>query len=465
MGRETDKTNSKIGESTVKNDKQKVLRLILSITTVLSILMLFSVFICLSLGQKIACISCTALLVVFGIASSVLLAIIVSLNKNAPSAFMEEVNEFVESYKTNDFLCKIVDNYTESSSINIFILEFTFLPLAIKKDLYNNRECYIIANTRNISSENTKITEYFKFVNAFSQTIIDKYISNVQCAFLLRDYCRTILKNNSDIIRLQSLPNSIKDSFLDVNELYVALHNQGVLEDQQDQEAYYAFLFLLYMADKKHFCNLAKTVLENYGLSVDDSIEKVIDTLYNNDIDEHKIAFYILAANSEKHNYLDIWNDEIDKLKQIVSGRIRYIKEKEKIQRLSEKNQEQDTVRFDIDDIDLMTGVQFEWFISFLFGKLGYATEITKSSGDQGIDIIAKKGNAVVAIQTKCYSKPVGNHAIMEAVAGAKYYNATKTMVVTNNGFTKSARDLAQANNVVLWDRAILKEKMNEINE
>ena len=53
----------------------------------------------------------------------------------------------------------------------------------------------------------------------------------------------------------------------------------------------------------------------------------------------------------------------------------------------------------------------------------------------------------------------------MEAVAGAKYYNATKTMVVTNNGFTKSARDLAQANNVVLWDRAILKEKMNEINE
>lgn len=72
MGRETDKTNSKIGESTVKNDKQKVLRLILSITTVLSILMLFSVFICLSLGQKIACISCTALLVVFGIASSVI---------------------------------------------------------------------------------------------------------------------------------------------------------------------------------------------------------------------------------------------------------------------------------------------------------------------------------------------------------------------------------------------------------
>ncbi len=218
------------------------------------------------------------------------------------------------------------------------------------------------------------------------------------------------------------------------------------------------------MADKKHFCNLAKTALENYGLSVDDSKEKIIDTLYNNDIDEQSIAFYILAANSEKFDYLDIWNEEIDKLKQIVSGRIRYIKEKEKIQRLSEKNQKQETVRFDINDIDLMTGAQFEWFISYLFSKLGYSTEMTKASGDQGVDVIARKGKAVVAIQAKCYSKPVGNHAIMEAVAGAKYYNATKTIVVTNNGFTKSARELAQVNNVVLWDRTVLKEKINEIN-
>lgn len=464
MSIETDKTNSKNGRKHNKNDKQKVLRIILSITTVLSIWMLFAVFICLSFGQKIACISCTAFLIGFGIASCVLLTIIIDLNKKAPSPFIKEVNEIVESYKTNESLCKILDNYAESCSINIFILEFTFLPLTIKKDLYNNCECYRIANNRNISSEDTKNTDYFKFVNAFSQTIIDKHISNVQCAFLLRDYCRTVFKNNSDIILLQSLPKNVKDSFLDVNELYIALHNQGVLDYRQDQEAYYAFLFLLYMADKKHFCNSAKIVLENYGLSVDDSVEKMIDTLYNNDIKESNIAFYILAANSEKFDYLDIWNEEIDKLKQIVSGRVRFIKEKEKIQRLSEKNQEQETVRFDIDDIDLMAGAQFEWFISYLFSKLGYSTEITKASGDQGIDVIARKGKAVVAIQAKCYSKPVGNHAIMEAVAGAKYYNATKTMVITNNGFTKSARELAQANNVVLWDRTILKEKMNEIN-
>lgn len=67
-----------------------------------------------------------------------------------------------------------------------------------------------------------------------------------------------------------------------------------------------------------------------------------------------------------------------------------------------------------------------------------------------------------MAIQTKCYSGTVGNHAIMEAVAGAKHYGATKCMVVTNSSFTKSARELAESNKVVLWDRKILKEKIDQ---
>ena len=110
-----------------------------------------------------------------------------------------------------------------------------------------------------------------------------------------------------------------------------------------------------------------------------------------------------------------------------------------------------------------MSGEQFEHFVTYLFNNLGYTATNTKLSGDQGIDVLAKKGKITIAIQTKCYSKPVGNHAIMEAVAGAKYYNADKIMVVTNSTFTRSARELAESNNVILWDRSILKEKLEEI--
>jgi restriction system protein len=51
----------------------------------------------------------------------------------------------------------------------------------------------------------------------------------------------------------------------------------------------------------------------------------------------------------------------------------------------------------------------------------------------------------------------------MEAVAGMKYYNANKCMVITNSTFTKSAQELAKVNNVELWDRQILKEKLTGI--
>lgn len=118
-----------------------------------------------------------------------------------------------------------------------------------------------------------------------------------------------------------------------------------------------------------------------------------------------------------------------------------------------------------IDDIDLMDGTEFEELIAKLFRKMGYDAEVTKASGDQGIDVIATKNGFKYGIQAKCYSGQVGNSAIQEVVAGKTYYSLNKAIVVTNNFFTKSAIKLAEANGVVLWDRNILKEKLIYINQ
>ena len=99
--------------------------------------------------------------------------------------------------------------------------------------------------------------------------------------------------------------------------------------------------------------------------------------------------------------------------------------------------------KYTIDDIDLMTGTEFEEFIALLFKKMGYSSQVTKQSGDQGIDVIAIKNNTRIGIQAKCYSNAVGNAAIQEAVAGKNFYNCDKTVVVTNNYFTTAAIDLA----------------------
>ncbi len=119
--------------------------------------------------------------------------------------------------------------------------------------------------------------------------------------------------------------------------------------------------------------------------------------------------------------------------------------------------------KINISDIDIMSGYDFEKFVAELFQKMGYKSYATQESNDQGIDVVAKRDDITIAIQAKCYSQPVGNHAIMEAVAGMKYYDADKAMVVTNSTFTRSAIELAKKNNVQLWDRKALIEKIDEI--
>lgn len=43
---------------------------------------------------------------------------------------------------------------------------------------------------------------------------------------------------------------------------------------------------------------------------------------------------------------------------------------------------------YSIDDIDLMTGYEFEQFVSDLFKKMGYTTQLTKASGDQELMLL-----------------------------------------------------------------------------
>ena len=117
---------------------------------------------------------------------------------------------------------------------------------------------------------------------------------------------------------------------------------------------------------------------------------------------------------------------------------------------------------YSIEDVDLMTGVQFEQFLAKLFTKMGYRVALTKGSGDQGVDLIAEKGNTKWAIQAKSYLNTVGNSAVQQVLAGKHFYNADKCLVVTNSNFSESAKKLAKVNDVMLWNRHILKEKMEE---
>lgn len=101
-----------------------------------------------------------------------------------------------------------------------------------------------------------------------------------------------------------------------------------------------------------------------------------------------------------------------------------------------------------------VNGYDFEHKCAELLRRKGYHNvTVTKSSGDQGVDIIAYKGLNKYAIQCKYYSSPVGNKAIQEVYSGGDFYDCDKYIVMTNNTFTKSAKDLARKLNVELWEK------------
>lgn len=97
-----------------------------------------------------------------------------------------------------------------------------------------------------------------------------------------------------------------------------------------------------------------------------------------------------------------------------------------------------------------MTPYEYEHYCAEQIELGGWVTTVTKGSGDQGIDVIAKKNGLVVVIQCKLYSSPVGNKAVQEAHAGKGFIQADAAIVVTNNTFTPSARELASSLDVKL---------------
>ena len=66
---------------------------------------------------------------------------------------------------------------------------------------------------------------------------------------------------------------------------------------------------------------------------------------------------------------------------------------------------------------DNMDGHEFEYFCGDLLKKNEFSNvEVTRGSGDQGIDIIAYKDGVKYGIQCKCYSQNIGNKAVQEAL-------------------------------------------------
>jgi hypothetical protein len=101
--------------------------------------------------------------------------------------------------------------------------------------------------------------------------------------------------------------------------------------------------------------------------------------------------------------------------------------------------------RITINVLAALTWQSFEQFLEFLFGRMGFSVERTPIQ-DQGADLILTSGDGFrAAVQAKRYAGLVANSAIQEVLGGMAFHHCQFGLVVTTSGYTKAARELAEA--------------------
>jgi len=119
--------------------------------------------------------------------------------------------------------------------------------------------------------------------------------------------------------------------------------------------------------------------------------------------------------------------------------------------------------RAGLEEVDEMTGWEFEKWVRRFLENVGYDVEQTPYQGDFGADLVATWNGVRMAVQAKRSSRLVGIRAVQEVVAAKAYYDCERAMVITNSHYTEQAAILARANGVLLRTRDDLALKLAEL--
>ena len=388
-------------------------------------------------------------------------------------------NMFCVEFAQNSDLCNIVKKNISVIKLPILDIELaccpfqkriieqtTYAPMHINSTLKKEEKRYkTIFLLPTIDS--TQKTQYNEFIASWN----DETIQNAQIS--LTQIVEYKLNRTSVVRGVYAETNKCFESFSKIEEIYSLLKRQQIIHNATDISVnaniidaaqYNAFLFIIRHFLIENLIYAAKNVLQTLNITISTVQQEIVTKLYDSPLMDREsiVTYYCILKYLEINNYTvpltKVYYENYSQVQKIIQD----LQDTVQLNDLR-SGEYQKKHKYTMLEIDNMSDNEFEMFIAKLFTNLGYQAETTKKSGDQGVDVIAKKGNQTVAVQVKHYNQPVGNHAIMEVVGGATFYKATLCYVVTNNYFTKSAKELAASNNVILWDRDRLTEKLNEL--
>lgn len=108
-------------------------------------------------------------------------------------------------------------------------------------------------------------------------------------------------------------------------------------------------------------------------------------------------------------------------------------------------------------NVDAMSGIEFEHYAAALLANEGFTdVQVTRASGDNGVDIMATRSEKRYAIQAKRYKGTVSRRAVSDAVAGMLPYGCNACMVITSGHLSPKAMNFARAHQCEIVDRDVL---------
>jgi len=99
-----------------------------------------------------------------------------------------------------------------------------------------------------------------------------------------------------------------------------------------------------------------------------------------------------------------------------------------------------------------MTAVTFKEFTVSLFREMGYTVEITPGTSDNGIDLLLRKNNQLIAVQCKRWNTPIREPIVRDFYSALMSSGAQSGYVVTTSTFTSHAYSFAEGKPIQLVD-------------
>ena len=115
--------------------------------------------------------------------------------------------------------------------------------------------------------------------------------------------------------------------------------------------------------------------------------------------------------------------------------------------------------------INEMDDREFRHALAYYFRHQGYAIDTTPASSDRGADFVLVATDRRIAVQLNHQQRPVDNRAVREVLAGRAFYGAYEAWLITNNVFTRDARNDARVAGVRLIDGEELAEWLSSFSE